>query len=124
MTQKRIEISKDFKFEAAHYFEHKPDGHPFKNLHGHSFEGSVTLSGPLKDDSGWVKDFWKIEETVGAVVSKLDHTLLNDVEGLDRVSLEAIAAWVFDRLENDLPGLVAVEIRRPSCGERAVVKLG
>jgi len=121
MTQKRIEISKDFKFEAAHYFSHKPDEHPFARLHGHSFEGTVTLSGPLKDESGWVKDFWKIEETVKAITGKLDHVLLNEVEGLERPSLEAIAAWIFDRLEDQLPGLVAVEVRRPSCGERAKV---
>jgi len=123
MTQKRIEISKDFRFEAAHYFGHKPEGHPFRRLHGHSFEGSVTLSGPLKEDSGWVRDFWKIGEIVDAVVARLDHTLLNEVEGLERVSLEAIAAWIFERLEDELPGLVAVEVRRPSCGERAVVRL-
>lgn len=123
MSQKRIEISKDFKFEAAHYFGHKPDGHPFKNIHGHSFEGSVTLAGPLRSESGWVKDFWKIEAMVSEVVSQLDHTLLNEVEGLDKPSLEGIAGWIFDRLESVLPGLIAVEVRRPSCGERARVSL-
>lgn len=124
MPNTRLEISKDFTFEAAHYFEHKPDAHPFKRMHGHSFAGTVTLAGHPNDEAGWVKDFWEIEEAVKAVIDTIDHRLLNEIEGLEKPSLEAIAAYVFNRLESALPGLVAVEIRRPSCGEKAVLRRG
>ncbi|MEE2567419.1 6-pyruvoyl trahydropterin synthase family protein [Hyphobacterium marinum] len=124
MPNTRLEISKDFTFEAAHYFEHKPDAHPFKRMHGHSFAGTVTLAGHPNDEAGWVKDFWEIEAAVKAVIDTIDHRLLNEIEGLEKPSLEAIAAYVFDRLEPTLPGLVAVEIRRPSCGEKAVLRRG
>ena len=120
----RFEITKNFAFEAAHYFEHKPDGHPFRRIHGHSFAGSVTLAGDPKAESGWIKDFWKIEEAVNEVVGEIDHRLLNEIEGLEQPSMERIALWLFDRLEPKLPGLIAVEVRRPSCGEKAVARKG
>lgn len=123
MTETRLEITKDFTFEAAHYFEHEAADHPFSRMHGHSFAGSVTLAGK-PNDKGWIKDTWKIEQIVQRVVDLLDHHLLNEVEGLNQPSLENICAFLFDRLEDQLPGLVAVEVGRPSCGERAVLRRG
>ena len=115
----RLEISKDFRFEAAHYFGHKPEGHAFRRIHGHSFEGSVTLSGEAGDETGWIRDLVEIGDIVDRAVGELDHRMLNEIEGLDKPSLEAIAGWIFTKLQDDLPGLCAVEVRRPSCGERA-----
>lgn len=117
-----LEISKDFTFDAAHHFTHKDANHPFSRLHGHSFAGTVTLSGARAAESGMVRDFWEIETELAKVRGQLDHRLLNEVEGLENPSLEAIAHWVFERLDAALPGLVSVEIRRPSCGERALVR--
>jgi 6-pyruvoyltetrahydropterin/6-carboxytetrahydropterin synthase len=124
MTDLHLEISKDFTFDAAHHFEHKDANHPFSRMHGHSFAGTVTLTGPRAAESGMVKDFWEMESEINKIKDQLDHRLLNDVEGLEHPSLEAIAFWVFERLEKTLPGLTAVEIRRPSCGEKAVVRRG
>lgn len=124
MPDLHLEISKDFTFDAAHYFGHKDADHPFSRMHGHSFAGTVTLSGDPASDSGMVRDFWEVEAEINTLREKLDHRLLNEVEGLEHPSLEAIARWVFDRLDPVLPGLVAVEIRRPSCGEKAVIRRG
>ena len=120
----RLEISKDFRFEAAHYFGHKPEGHAFRRIHGHSFEGSVTLAGEAGDETGWVRDLVEIGEIVDRLVSQeLDHRMLNEIAGLENPSLENLCAWIFARLESALPGLCAVEVRRPSCGERAKISL-
>jgi len=122
MSDLKLEISKDFAFDAAHYFEHKDSDHPFSRLHGHSFAGTVTLAGTPAEDSGMVKDFWEIEAEVKALAAQLDHRLLNEVEGLEHPSLEDIAKWMFERLDPVLPGLVSVEVRRPSWGEKAVIR--
>ncbi|TGY88329.1 6-carboxytetrahydropterin synthase [Marinicauda algicola] len=124
MSKLSLEISKDFAFDAAHYFEHKEKDHPFSRLHGHSFQGTVTLAGTPAQDSGMVKDFWEIDAELKKITAQLDHRLLNEVEGLEHPSLEDIAMWVFEKLDPVLPGLVSVEIRRPSWGEKAVVKRG
>ena len=115
----RFEIEKDFQFEAAHYFGHADANDVFKRIHGHSFRGTVTISGNTQEDKGWIRDLWKIEAIVKDVVAPLDHALLNEVEGLDQPALEQIALWIMERLAPQLPGLSCVEVGRPSCGERA-----
>ena len=118
----QFEIEKDFQFEAAHYFGHADANDLFKKVHGHSFKGTVTLTGDAQRDKGWVRDLWKIEQIINEVVKPLDHSLLNEVEGLEQPALEQIAKWIFDRLEPRLKGLSCVEVGRPSCGERARVR--
>ncbi|HCJ16280.1 MAG TPA: 6-pyruvoyl tetrahydrobiopterin synthase, partial [Hyphomonas sp.] len=36
-------ISKSVNFEAAHYMGGKPEGHPYRNVHGHSFVLEATV---------------------------------------------------------------------------------
>ncbi len=118
----QFEIEKDFQFEAAHYFGHPDANDIFKHIHGHSFRGTVTIIGDAQEDKGWVRDLWKIEQIIKEVVTPLDHSLLNEIEGLEQPALERMAAWIFERLAPKLPGLACVEVGRPSCGERARVR--
>lgn len=122
MTNLTFEIEKDFQFEAAHYFGHADANNLFKKVHGHSFAGTVRIEGDAQEKKGWIRDLWKIDQIVKEVVEPLDHSLLNEVDGLEQPALEQIAKWIFDRLEPRLPGLSSVEVRRPSCGERARVR--
>ena len=122
MTNLTFEIEKDFQFEAAHYFGHDDANDLFKKVHGHSFAGTVRIEGDAQEEKGWIRDLWKIDQVVKEVVGPLDHSLLNEVDGLEQPALEQIAKWIFDRLEPRLPGLACVEVRRPSCGERARVR--
>lgn len=114
-----FDIEKDFQFEAAHYFEHVDANDLFKKIHGHSFKGTVTITGDAQEDKGWIRDLWKIEQIINETVKPLDHAVLNEVEGLEQPALEQIAKWIFERLEPKLPRLTCVEVGRPSCGERA-----
>jgi len=117
-----FEIEKDFQFEAAHYFGHADANDLFKKIHGHSFAGTVRIEGNAQEDKGWIRDLWKIDQIIQDIIKPLDHSVLNEIEGLDLPALEQIAKWIFVRLEPKLPGLSCVEVRRPSCGERARVR--
>ena len=117
-----LEIEKDFQFEAAHYFEHEGANDLFKKFHGHSFAGTVRIEGDPQQDKGWIRDLWKVEQIIQAEIEPLDHSVLNEIPGLEQPALEQIARWIFERLEPKLPGLVCVEVRRPSCGERARIR--
>lgn len=119
MSRGYFEIEKDFGFEAAHYFDHSDANDVFKNVHGHSFTGRVTIKGDPQDEKGWIRDLWKIDTIIKDVIAPLDHALLNDVDGLSAPALEQIALWIYDRLAPRLPGLSMVEVGRPTCGERA-----
>lgn len=107
-------LSKEFRFEAAHYLPHH-DGR-CRNLHGHSFKGTVYICGEKLIDSGskqgMVIDYSEIKQYLAPIVEDfLDHHYLNETLGLENPTSEAIAQWIYDRLESDgLPGIVGVLI--------------
>jgi len=113
----RFHIVKEFGFEAAHHFPHKPDGHENTRMHGHSFRVEVELAGEPDAVSGCVVDFEDVGREIDKVRDKLDHHLLNTVPGLATPSLENLARWIAEQIRPKFPQLVAVTVRRPSCGE-------
>jgi 6-pyruvoyltetrahydropterin/6-carboxytetrahydropterin synthase len=66
-------------------------------MHGHSYRVDVVVKGPL-DRRGFVADFAEIDAQVLPLLGKLDHRVLNDVEGLENPTAELIAAWLLKRL--------------------------
>ena len=75
-----IRITKEFKFEMAHALKGY-DG-PCKNIHGHSYELLVTISGhPITDENspklGMVMDFGDLKKIVReTIVDIFDHALV------------------------------------------------
>ena len=75
-----IRITKEFKFEMAHALKGY-DG-PCQNIHGHSYELKVTISGkPIMDEKnpklGMVMDFGDLKNIVKeTVVDIFDHALV------------------------------------------------
>ena len=66
-----FEITKQFTFEAAHYFPNMPEGHIYKKINGHSFVGEVTFYGKQKKDNQWVNDFGEINLSLEKIKKKL-----------------------------------------------------
>ena len=85
-------IGRTYTFESAHRLPHLPDGHKCKNLHGHTYRLSVVVRGRL-DSRGFVKDFAELDAEICPLLARVDHRLLNDVEGLENPTAEVIAAW-------------------------------
>ena len=46
-----MEVYKIFAIEAARSLPNLPDGHPCKNIHGHSFKVIITVDGKVQEDS-------------------------------------------------------------------------
>ena len=105
-----MQIRKSFTFEAAHVLPN----HPGKcaRLHGHSYRLDVALEGPLQASgpaAGMVEDFEVVSRVVkAAVIGELDHRSLNEV--LENPTAERIVAWVWRRLEQELPGLAELTL--------------
>lgn len=118
-----FEITKAVSFEAAHFMGGKPVGHPYRNVHGHSFRLEVTVAGMVKPGEEWVQDFSDLSAILSETANKLDHQLLNEIEGLDVPTLERIALWAANDLKPKLPGLKRVALARPSLDERCVLVL-
>jgi len=115
-----MRIYKEFFFEAAHWLPSASPGHPNARVHGHSFRARVTIDGEPDPATGVLLHFDDIEEAVADARDKLDHHVLNDVGGLESPTLEHIAIWLWDRLQNRLPGLAEIQISRDSCHEGCI----
>jgi 6-pyruvoyltetrahydropterin/6-carboxytetrahydropterin synthase len=113
-----IELTQEFGFDAAHWVE---QGAPENaRLHGHSFYVEVTLRGDADKETGWLRDLGEVRAALDRVRSRLDHRLLNEVEGLRTPTLENLAQFIFDEAKKVLPETVRVRVRRPSYGQSCV----
>lgn len=106
-----MDIYKIFTFEAAHRLPNVPDGHKCSRLHGHSFEVTLTVTGPVDDQMGWVVDFADVKAAFKPVLNQLDHYYLNDIEGLENPTSENIARWIWGKVKPALPGLSKVGVK-------------
>jgi 6-pyruvoyltetrahydropterin/6-carboxytetrahydropterin synthase len=115
-----MRIYKEFQFEAAHYLPSAPAGSPNARVHGHSFRARVSIDGMPGTDTGYVFHFDELAGAMAEAQDALDHRLLNEVDGLEAPTLERIAMWLWNRLQNRVPGLAQIEIARDSCREGAI----
>jgi 6-pyruvoyltetrahydropterin/6-carboxytetrahydropterin synthase len=112
-----VELVKDFRFEAAHFLPNVAEGHKCRRTHGHSFRGEIAVRGPLDPHLGWVMDFADLRDAVEPLVKRLDHYLLNEIEGLENPTSEMLAVWIWRQLAPKLPLLVRVTIEE-TCTSR------
>jgi len=112
-----VELVKDFRFEAAHYLPNVPEGHKCRRMHGHSFRGEIAVRGPVDPHVGWLIDFADIKRVLDPIVARLDHYLLNEIDGLQNPTSESIAVWFWERVVQQLPQLHRVTIEE-TCTSR------
>jgi 6-pyruvoyltetrahydropterin/6-carboxytetrahydropterin synthase len=118
-----VMISKDFKFEAAHELPYHQG--QCRDLHGHSYTGTVVIEGPIRgiraDDpqSGMVADFAIISE----VIKLLDHKYLNGF--MEYPTAERIAKLILEMIQGRLPeGATVVHVRLKETESSEVVVTG
>ena len=97
------ELTKSFRFEAAHALPGTTLGDASMEIHGHSFRGEVAVRGPVDPHLGWVIDFADLRRAVEPLVDRLDHYLLNEIEGLENPTAELLAVWIWHKLAPSLP---------------------
>lgn len=113
-----FEISKSVYFEAAHALPRTAERPHYERLHGHSFQVKVVLSGLKDEERGWVEDLGMLKTRLDDIAGQLDHTLLNEIDGLERPTLENLCEWFGAKIAPLYPGkLKRVTVSRPSLGE-------
>lgn len=117
-----IILSRTFTFEAAHSLHFKDGSYEgYKQLHGHSFTGTLLIKGRFSKVDGWLRDFGSLDPVIEKIREKLDHAYLNDLEGLESSSLENLCAYIFKLIVADVPGLHGIEIARLTCGQKCTL---
>ncbi|MBL7557594.1 MAG: 6-carboxytetrahydropterin synthase QueD [Bdellovibrionaceae bacterium] len=109
-----IEIKKSFEIESARFLPNLPKSHPCSQTHGHSFKITLKLQGKMDEKLGWLIDYNDIAKAAGPTLKKIDHKLLNKVEGLNNPTTENITIWLYKKLKKQLPNLVQVIIKETS----------
>ncbi len=112
-----MEIFKQFTFDSAHFLPNVPPGHKCREMHGHTYRLVVYIEGNLDKDLGWVMDFAVVKKVIDPIVKRLDHHLLNNIEGLENPTCEMIAVWLWDQIKPDIPLLKRIELHEtPTSG--------
>lgn len=112
-----MEIYKEFAFDAAHFLPHVPPSHKCRAMHGHTYHLRVYVKGSPSEKPGWIMDFKELKDLVTALVDQLDHSLINNVKGLENPTAENITIWFWGHLKAMLPGLSRIELKEtPTTG--------
>lgn len=110
------ELTKSFRFEAAHALSGTTPGEAGMEIHGHSFRAEVTVRGTPDPATGMVLDLGLLERSMTDVRSSLDHKLLNKVEALGPPTLENLSRFIWERVAH-AGRLTRVSVHRDSCNE-------
>ncbi|MCS6838613.1 MAG: 6-carboxytetrahydropterin synthase QueD [Bdellovibrionaceae bacterium] len=111
-----FEIRQTFYIDSARYLPHLPSSHPCSRVHGHRFQITLILHGPLTQE-GWVMDYHQIAQTVEPIKQKLDHRLLNEISGLNNPTSEHLAAYIYHEVKAKIPLLVQVIVKETAESE-------
>jgi 6-pyruvoyltetrahydropterin/6-carboxytetrahydropterin synthase len=112
-----FELSKHFRFEAAHTLERAIGTEGSRRIHGHSYRAEVSVRGEPDAASGMIVDLGLFEQSLDSVRRRLDHHFLNEVPGLGPATLENLARWVWDALVAEGIAPSRVLVARDAGGE-------
>jgi 6-pyruvoyltetrahydropterin/6-carboxytetrahydropterin synthase len=112
-----FELSKQFRFEAAHTLTRRIAVEPSRRIHGHSYRAEVVLRGAADPATGMVVDLGVLDSALQQLRDGLDHRFLDDVADLGPATLENLACWIWRHLGGDYPQLAKVTVFRDSEGD-------
>ena len=78
IKHRMFEITVEDTFAAGHYLRNYRG--KCENPHGHNYKLRVTLMGEELDRAGLLLDFKDLKDVIRAVVDRLDHQMINDLE--------------------------------------------
>tara|TARA_Y100000310_G_scaffold213164_1_gene214074 strand:- start:1448 stop:1885 length:438 start_codon:yes stop_codon:yes gene_type:complete len=111
-----MEIMRSITFEAGHWLPFVPTGHKCGTAHGHTYTIKVWVAGALDEESGWVVDFAELDESLASLRGALDHSMLNQVDGLGNPTAENLARHVFHNVKVEGFPVVCIEIHEGAHG--------
>lgn len=115
-----FEVSVSGAFEAAHAIDATGAPDAYRKIHGHSYVVTACVAATAPGPEGWVVDLGALDEALKSVLGELDHSMLNDIPGLERPTFENILLWVDAKMRAKGYPPSRLEIERPTVRQRAV----
>jgi 6-pyruvoyltetrahydropterin/6-carboxytetrahydropterin synthase len=112
-----FELSKQFRFDAAHTLDRTIQTESSRRIHGHSYRAEVTLRGKPNPETGMVMDVGILEQEIETVRDALDHRFLDEINDLGPATMENLCRWIWDRLKPAIPALTKVSVFRDSASD-------
>jgi 6-pyruvoyltetrahydropterin/6-carboxytetrahydropterin synthase len=110
------ELSKEFRFDAAHTLDRRVDAEPSRRIHGHSYRAEVVVRGRPDPVTGMIIDLGLLDQALHEARDGLDHRFLDEINDLGPATMENLSAWIWRRLAPKVPNLWRVTVRRDSDG--------
>lgn len=111
------ELSKQFRFDAAHTLRREIETESSLRIHGHSYRAEVTVRGRPDPISGMIVDLGILERKLAETRDALDHRFLDEINDLGPGTMENLCAWIWRRLQGEVANLSRVSVYRDSSGE-------
>ena len=111
------EITKEFRFEAAHTLLRDVNATGSRRIHGHSYRAQIAVRGKPDQVTGMVVDMGHLERMMASAHDALDHRFLDEINDLGPATLENLSSWIWSHLAPTIPGLTRVTVFRDSSAE-------
>jgi 6-pyruvoyltetrahydropterin/6-carboxytetrahydropterin synthase len=108
------ELSKEFRFDAAHTLNRSTEVEPSRRIHGHSYRAEVVVRGLPDPTTGMLIDLSLLNRSLEEARDGLDHRFLDAINDLGPATMENLAAWIWRKVETVCPDLWRVTVRRDS----------
>jgi len=108
------ELSREFRFDAAHTLQRTIDVEPSRRIHGHSYRAEVTIRGLPDAETGMLIDLSLFDRVLQEAREGLDHRFLDEIDDLGQTTIENLSAWIWRKLSPKCPNLWRVTVRRDS----------
>ena len=112
-----FELSKQFRFDAAHTLDRLIDTESSRRIHGHSYRAEVTVRGRPNPATCMIIDLGLLERAMEDARDALDHRFLDEINDLGPPTMENLSRWIWDRLRPEIGNLAKVCVYRDSSGE-------
>ena len=112
-----FELSKQFRFDAAHTLDRNIETESSRRIHGHSYRAEVTVRGRPDSVTGMIVDLGILERLMEDARDALDHRFLDEINDLGPATMENLSRWIWGRLHPVVANLFKVSVYRDSSGE-------
>ena len=104
-------VYRTFRIHASRFLPNLDDNHICKRMHGHTFNITVYINGAIDKKTGFVIDFYDVYQVFNKYINnKIDHKVLNEVEGLENPTSEHLAKWIWNNLLPYISNLYKVKV--------------